>query len=78
MHQADLAKRVGISPAALSLILSGKRGVGWQIAKKLSAAIGRSAKWWMEASLPEIAGECERACRRCRREQESCANQNSA
>lgn len=60
MNQAELAENIGISESTLSMILSGKRGIGWGVAKRLSLKSRRKAQWWMDAELADISTEIER------------------
>jgi plasmid maintenance system antidote protein VapI len=55
----EMAKHIGISPSGLSMIANDKRGIGWGVANKLSAAGRRRAEWWMRADLPKIIAELE-------------------
>jgi len=45
--QAELADIVGRSPKEISDLVSGKRSVSPEIAKELGAALGTSARYWM-------------------------------
>lgn len=46
----ELAQRAGIRPALLTLILAGRRRVGWQVARKLADALGENAGAWVRHS----------------------------
>jgi plasmid maintenance system antidote protein VapI len=60
VKQAELAENIGISESTLSMILSGKRGIGWDVAKRLSVKSRRKAQWWMDAKLADVFTELER------------------
>jgi transcriptional regulator with XRE-family HTH domain len=52
--QKNVAKKVGISPAFISMIMSGQRRPSWNKAKKLAEATGTKVDLWMEGSPDEI------------------------
>ena len=60
MKQSELAENIGISESTLSMILNGKRGIGWDVAKRLGVKSRRKAQWWMDAELPDVFTELER------------------
>lgn len=68
MKQAELAENIGISQSALSMILNGKRGIGWEVAKRLGVKSRRKAHWWMDAELDAILEELETMSRAKRKE----------
>lgn len=47
MSQATFAKQIGIKPSLLNEIIKGKRGVNTEMAMLLEAALGISAKFWI-------------------------------
>jgi plasmid maintenance system antidote protein VapI len=59
LNQAELAKTIGISQSALSMILNDKRGIGWEVAKRMQTVSKRKAQWWMDAKLEQIIAELE-------------------
>jgi addiction module HigA family antidote len=47
MTQAALAAKLGVSPATVSHIVTGYRGIGIQTALRLEKALGINARFWM-------------------------------
>lgn len=60
MTQTELAEKIGISESTLSMILNGKRGIGWEVAKRLGSISKRKADWWMDADLAQVFEELEK------------------
>ena len=54
MKQKEIAKKVGISPAFLSEILTGRKSPSWETAKKLAVVTGVAAARWMETKKKKI------------------------
>ena len=44
----EAAKRLGVTPQALSALLNGRAGVSAEMALRLEAALGTSAEMWLE------------------------------
>ena len=54
VNQSEIAKRAKISPAMLSLILSGKKRPSWTTAKNLAVATGTDPVLWIDGSGDQI------------------------
>jgi addiction module HigA family antidote len=49
--QADLARRLGKTPAAINELVRGKRGVTAEMALLLSSALGTTAEFWLNLQM---------------------------
>jgi addiction module HigA family antidote len=47
LSQSRLAAHIGVTPGVINLICNGRRGISPEMAKKLGAALGTSAEFWM-------------------------------
>ena len=47
ISQAKFSKRIGVNPSLLNEIIKGKRGINTEMALLLEAALGISAKFWI-------------------------------
>ncbi len=54
MTQEKLAQKADISPAMLSLMLSGRRRPSWPVAKRLAKITGTTERVWMEGTPRQI------------------------
>ena len=54
LKQRNIAKLLGVSDPLLSMILSGKRGISYPMAKKLNALTRIEKDFWMEATADEL------------------------
>lgn len=54
VNQSEIAKKAKISPAMLSMILSGKKRPSWVTAKKLATATGTDPVLWIDGSSNQI------------------------
>lgn len=54
MNQMEQAKKIGITQGYLWKIYNGYATPGKAVAKKLSDATGKPAKWWKQASLSAV------------------------
>ena len=54
LNQAQTAKKLKISEAYLSLLLSGNRRPSWTIAKRLAKFFGTTEKIWMDGTPRQI------------------------
>lgn len=52
--QIEIANKLGVSRAAISYLLTGRRRPSWAMAQKLSSVFGKSPAWWMTAELDRI------------------------
>lgn len=48
ISQSKLARHIKVEPGVINLICKGHRGISAQMAKKLGAAFGTSAKLWID------------------------------
>lgn len=53
-HQSNVAKAIGISVSALSMILNGKRGIGAKTALRMAAATGKPVEFFLTAEPVQI------------------------
>ena len=53
MKYTELAKKIGITPPAISMIANGKRRASWDTAKKLSLATNTTIALWIEGDPDE-------------------------
>lgn len=49
--QADLARKLGKTPAAINEIVKGKRGVTAEMALLLASAFGTTAEFWLNLQM---------------------------
>jgi plasmid maintenance system antidote protein VapI len=61
MKQEDIAKKTGLDPSHISLILNGKRGISKGVALKFSENFGKDPGFWMFLTPEEIRNEIEAA-----------------
>lgn len=54
MKQIEIAKKLKVKQPYISLILTGKRPMQWDLAKKLSELFGNDPSFWMDASPSEM------------------------
>jgi len=52
--QKKLAEKVGLSAAALSMIINGKRGTTWKTAQKLAEETGTEETLWLRGDVQQI------------------------
>lgn len=52
--KSKLAKRVGLSPSMISMILSGDRRVEWENAKLISEVTGSPVDIWMDQDIKKM------------------------
>jgi transcriptional regulator with XRE-family HTH domain len=53
--QKKLAEKIGLTDQAVSMILSGNRGVSWENAKLISEVTGSPVDIWMDQDLKKMA-----------------------
>ena len=49
LSQKRIAQHIRVSEASISLILNGKRNIGWKTAKKIALFTGTDPTIWMES-----------------------------
>jgi len=53
MDQITLSKKINKSQAFISMFFNDQTGCSWATAKKLSAVLGQSPAFWMDAASKE-------------------------
>ena len=60
----DFAQRLGVTRVALSRVLNGKAAISAEMAVRLAAALGGSARTWLHLQANHDVWRAERALRR--------------
>lgn len=50
--QAELARRIGVSPHAVTMIETGRQGVRWKVLEKIVDALGQPASFYFSTDPP--------------------------